>query len=760
MNIFDKRPLASILCIYLVGFVAFSEGEVWLRICTLAIIPLLLILSCIKINLSKLFIGMAAALAISAILSYVYFDVFFYVDNKFVGDTEIIGSVCEVEADKNSGQLIIETETIADESFPTYKIVVYYEQDNADSIKVGDVIKFRGKISGFDQNTENHLRRIYTAKGVSGKCLPSDAIEVISHGEAPLEYRVAQFRERLTRRAMMLSDNSSGKLISALILGEKDALDGKLQLDFTRIGVTHMLALSGMNTAILAFGITKLLAFFGIGKRTAGYFNIIFTLMYLFLTGFPLSVVRAGIMLIIATALFLTIGSRDSITSLAIAVFLICLFEPTAIFDISLWLSAFATLGIIALSEYESAKTNRRIRQDSDNRPLCLRIIFGILNWIKLSLLASIFAIACTALISLLTFKDTSVLSALATMILTPLVTLFMYIGALTLIIGDIIPIGAILSPITEAITGVASWLSSFDGIYISSSYTVAIILCIITTVALLIFLLFPLRNSMRKISLVVIAVLLSSMYLSLYIGESSAKDENDIFYVNDEKSSTFVLKCEQETALLCSTSYNDFSIKYVSAAMEQTNLSELDYYMVTHYGYGLIGHFKMLASDFMIRSFVLPRPRNDDEEGILNKIKKIADEYDISIKFFESKTPFKIGSFGITLNHSTPYGQDTIRSAFTIDDGDTIYTYLSSGMLLDDFSNFSSKITKDTDVIIFGGHGKSYSDTININENFTNAETFILCSNNLHFTQNAYDIYKAKGCKIYSHPYAISIIQ
>ena len=266
MKIFDKRPLASILCIFLVGFVAFSVGEVWLKICTLAIIPLLLVLSSFKISLRRLLIGLAATLSAAILFSYVYFGLVFFPADKFVGDVEIVGTVYEIDADKNSGKLIFETQSISGDDGYSYKLVMYYEQEDADKIKPGDTITFRGHISEFNKASESSLRIYYASRGICGECIPSDLIEVTSSGEAPLEKQLADFRERLTRHAMMLSDNSSGKLISALLFGEKDVLDGKVQLDFKRTGVTHILALSGMHTAILAFGITKLLAFWGVAS--------------------------------------------------------------------------------------------------------------------------------------------------------------------------------------------------------------------------------------------------------------------------------------------------------------------------------------------------------------------------------------------------------------------------------------------------------------------------------------------------------------
>ncbi len=756
MKIFDKRPLASILCIMLLGFVAFSQGEVWLRICAIAIAPLLLLFSALRPNIRKLLIGLCAALIISLLCSYLYFDLWFFPDNRFIGDREIEGTVYELTSDDSSATIILKTESISDEPMSAYKLIMYVDSDQAEEIEVGNKIRFRGRIECFKSDSEFDRRTYYASLGINAKCILSDSIEVIAEGAPPLSHSISVMRERISRRAMSLSDTYSGKLVSALILGERSMLDGKLTLDFTRIGVTHMLALSGMHLAILSIGLTKLLAFFGIGKKSAAVCNIIFTVLYMILTGLPISVVRAGIMLIILSVLFLLVGSYDSITSLSIAVFIICLIDPTTIFDLSLWLSAFATFGIIILSEYEKQKIDRRKRPQQYEGSMPLKILIGFLNWLKQSLLASLFAIAATLLISLMSFSGISLLSAISTAVLAPFIQLVMYIGVLMLIIGDIIPIGMLLSPISRLVGLIAASLSSLDNIYVSSNYTVTVVLGAIVSVLLILFFVFKINK--RGVAVAVIALSLLTTYTVTFCLNLASKNEDDIIYINGDRRSTFVIKSDGVCGVICSASYNEDAYSEVCAAMDEERLTELDFYFATHYGFGLINHFELLASTYKIDTLVIPSPRCNDERSILAWLEKHAEEYRVKIEFFESKTAFMCGDVGITLNHSTVYGEDTIRTAFTLTDADTVYTYLSSGMLLEDYSNFSHKITMDSDVLILGSHGKSYTEIVNITESFLGVDTFILCSNNLFFTQDSLDFYTEKGCKIYSHPSTISI--
>ena len=111
-------------------------------------------------------------------------------------------------------------------------------------------------------------------------------------------------RERLSRCVTLFSDSESGALVSALLLGERDLLPDKLRLDFKRIGISHILALSGLHLAILSLGVGKLLSLLKVKKKARLVIIILFILIYMALTGFSVSVCRAGIMIIVSTCFF------------------------------------------------------------------------------------------------------------------------------------------------------------------------------------------------------------------------------------------------------------------------------------------------------------------------------------------------------------------------------------------------------------------------------------------------------------------------
>jgi competence protein ComEC len=297
----------------------------------------------------------------------------------------------------------------------------YEEKNQAPEFKIGNRLNFYGEISDFSNDSlDFNANSYYLSKGYSAKIIKPTEFEVSGEEKLTLASYFNSKRNDIAEFLIKNSNEKAGGLLAALLLGEKEFLSPQIELDFRRIGISHILALSGLHLAVLALGFAKLLSLFCIGKKLRTLFTLIFTVLYMSLTGFPISVVRAGIMLIIASLLFLLANATDSLTNLTIAVFLIVLSSPYAIFDISLLLSAFATLGIVSLAEL----------------PKEYHAKIGLKNLVLNSLTVSLFAISATFLISVLSFGEISVISPISTLVFSLIIEIFLYFGTFFLVFG------------------------------------------------------------------------------------------------------------------------------------------------------------------------------------------------------------------------------------------------------------------------------------------------------------------------------------
>ncbi|MBP3333658.1 MAG: ComEC/Rec2 family competence protein [Clostridia bacterium] len=320
MHIFHKRPLSLILCISLGAFVfsSFFDGVIP-RIIFGSILLVCLALTFVKsinahipILLSRICIACAL---MSILASFLYFDLWFFADKRYSDEVLIEGQIEEFDTSSYRTEILLKTESIDGNSAERHKLIVYVDKNEYYGFSIGTHVELTGRIEAFSSGADFDAKSYYTARGISGVVNEVSDFRITDVGEYPLSYKITDFRNSIARRIILNSDKDTGGLFCALLLGAKEYLPKGTKLDFSRIGITHILALSGMHLAILAIGLTKLIMFFGVNKKRATVFTVIFTVLYMILTGLSVSVMRAGIMLIISSLLFLLGRTRDSTTS-------------------------------------------------------------------------------------------------------------------------------------------------------------------------------------------------------------------------------------------------------------------------------------------------------------------------------------------------------------------------------------------------------------------------------------------------------------
>ncbi|MCI5967682.1 MAG: competence protein ComEC family protein, partial [Tenericutes bacterium] len=93
----------------------------------------------------------------------------------------------------------------------------------------------------------------------------------------------------------------SKKYLKAFILGKTDLLDDDIKTNYQELGVSHLLAISGMHISLFSGIILFLLKKCHIGGNISYFITILFLLFYMKLTGNTSSVSRAVILFMLLT---------------------------------------------------------------------------------------------------------------------------------------------------------------------------------------------------------------------------------------------------------------------------------------------------------------------------------------------------------------------------------------------------------------------------------------------------------------------------
>ena len=141
-------------------------------------------------------------------------------------------------------------------------------------------------------------------------------------------------------------------LFSALTLGEDSALSPELEDVYAGVGVTHVLALSGMHLTYLVAMLHFVLLRYCRQRvmRWAGGILVLGMIWgYTFLAGIPPSLVRAAVTYSFMQAGALLGRSGFSINSLAVSALLMLCLNPLWLYDVGFQLSFLAMAGILLI---------------------------------------------------------------------------------------------------------------------------------------------------------------------------------------------------------------------------------------------------------------------------------------------------------------------------------------------------------------------------------------------------------------------------
>jgi len=140
------------------------------------------------------------------------------------------------------------------------------------------------------------------------------------------------------------------ELARGFVLGEDENIDVGTVEDFRRSGLSHLLAVSGQNVALLALLVMPLLAALGMPLRARLVWILAAIVVYVPLAGAGPSILRAGVMG--ALSLLATLAGRRAsrLYGLAVAAVVTLALDPRLGADVGWQLSFVAVLGILVLA--------------------------------------------------------------------------------------------------------------------------------------------------------------------------------------------------------------------------------------------------------------------------------------------------------------------------------------------------------------------------------------------------------------------------
>lgn len=271
---------------------------------------------------------------------------------------------------------------------------------------------------GFDFARYFYFRDI----GAVGYGLPPWKVEQAAAASG-LRARFEQWRLMLTERIIAKLGPQNGPIAAGLITGEDRAIR---EADFEALkaaNLYHIIAISGGHMVVIAgviFVSLRLLLLLvpGLGQRArtkaaAAGLTLGMVTLYLFVTGLPISAVRAYVMIALVLLAVLLRREVDALRSLLLAAFIMLVLDPSDLLEPGFQLSFVATLAIVALVEL------RWLRPPLHDEP---SLLAGAWRIMAAAILIALVAEGATSLLVARMFNTLAPYGVLANALATPLV--------------------------------------------------------------------------------------------------------------------------------------------------------------------------------------------------------------------------------------------------------------------------------------------------------------------------------------------------
>ncbi|MBR5320321.1 MAG: ComEC/Rec2 family competence protein [Clostridia bacterium] len=328
-----------------------------------------------KLRKHKLIIFSAFAVAIY-IISFIFTqNIYIKAEKKFENQVKISGVVCESPQETDYAfTYIIKPDN------ENYKI--RYVSENNKMFREGDIV------SGVVTNSNKQFKDVFFENSLSSEIyftfFEGEKTFLDKTGDTNRFYaNIGEIKNWFSDVIDTYIPGESGAIAKAMIIGDKSEIKDTTINHFNYAGTSHLLVISGLHLTLWSIGIMNFAERFSKLRKYTVVIGLLCLLGYSALTGFSVSVIRAGAMIgaiLLGKALH---RDADSINSIGVAITFILIINPYATLSTALWFTILSTLGILTLAnnlifKLKTSPKYKKVMQNSTLYFLITTIIISI----------------------------------------------------------------------------------------------------------------------------------------------------------------------------------------------------------------------------------------------------------------------------------------------------------------------------------------------------------------------------------------------
>lgn len=668
MELFKRRYLCFIAFAFVLSALlcTFFSGTVKLAVASIALLALgASVFFVVKSRTKSLFALFSAILCLA--ISVSSFSSYFFI------------SRAEAEADSLLGENVVLLEIIhpirEDEYNARLLRVGEREVDiraevrisDVQALEYGDKVIVRGKIErATDVYEPSKLIRVeayeeelmFASEAESKNYFSVDGIIALSYS---MRQGVGNYLDGIF--------GEDGAIVRGLLINDKSDIKGETRLAFKRSGTSHILAVSGLHVSLLLGAIEVFLRKLFVKREIRIIIISLLALILVALTAFSASAVRSVIMLYAVYLNYILFEDNDPTTSLFVAIAIIILFSPYSIYDLGMWMSFLATLGILTVYPLFEERMPYP-RQENKIVRYTLRALVWCAKAIMLTVIANFFILP----IMWLFFGEASLSAVPCNLILGPIITVLMPFCAVCSVFGGIRFFGDALVFLCRGLINLMLWVvESFSRMrfgVVSLSYGFAGILISLFAIAMVVLLVIRLKHKLMIFIPMLSFVLAFIICFSAFSLRSSPELKycrtfnNELAFVNDGAECS-VLRLNGEGGFTYGRVLEDMS-KYAT---------EIDEYFIISPAENDADILERLLENTIIRKIYLPKSVDSEEYLFSYEVFRCAEKYNMEIDVYDEEEIVEICN-GVYFRYSKDEGVNVFSEAvrFCFLEGKTNY--------------------------------------------------------------------------------------
>lgn len=507
---------------------------------------------------------------------------------------------------------------------------------------------------------------------------------------------ISDMKRVTDKRISDVFGSETGAVVRAFLFGDKADVPTEVIRDFRRTGVSHLFAVSGLHISILLGAAEFLLRRLYVPKAARCAVTSFLALLLLCMTGFSMSALRSVLMLWLVYLIFAFSEDSDPPTVLFASIALIIAVFPYAVYELGLWMSFLATLGLVTVYPVAEKHIPRPTTGNG------LRPVTAVLKILRAALLTAIMTVISNIFllpVQWYVFGELSLASVPTNICLSALNAAYLISVCIALLVGGIPLVGSLcvlLVKLLNSLTlGTVAFFSDMELATVSLEYGFADVIIPVFSAVFAVLLVVRLKR--KRLMLLPCAALVLAFSASLAVFHITSASE--LSYYFDEGSRLASVTDGGRLAIVDVSNgrYSDYSEALDEAGDRgATGVDAIIFTKITE------RHISAMDSFFRgntVKSVYLPLHEDSASLEAALSMAELANECGVRAYTYESRDVISVfGAVSIM-----PVLDESDRAAVFFSAGDELSAYVDADMLLSESSDGIAPVLRLCSTVIIG---------------------------------------------------------